>query len=306
MIAQDGARWFARPTDSRWPSLAVSIVVSASLFTAAVASMRSISAWTGMTVRDPEPVMIRLPALTMPRPRALQPTVRRPNEPTQPSRTIPRDPARSADALPVATVPVAPPADSAVAPRALPTVDSAAVGKREDLAKAASAARRFVIEPVAVTHRSPGARLSREDSILSERFTPHVAWDWWGPPTEAERAQVRESQLLAERMALRATSAGNANEVHTMTGEGRGGVGAVGGGKAGVSSSEGRPMLSIPFPLFSRGPSAAQRRRDAQINADNQLRLERLQARVRAIRDSIHADSVHRDSLARRPKPLIE
>ena len=53
MIAQDGARWFARPPDSRWPSLGVSIVVSASLFTAAVASMRSISVWTETGVRDP-------------------------------------------------------------------------------------------------------------------------------------------------------------------------------------------------------------------------------------------------------------
>jgi hypothetical protein len=184
--------------------------------------------------------------------------------------------------------------------------DSGVIPKKEDLAKAASAARRFVIEPVAVTHRSPGAKLSREDSILSERFTPPVVWDWMRPPTAAERAEIRQGQLLAERMAFRATSAGNANEVHTMTGEGRGGVGAVGGGKAGVSSNEGRPMLSLPFPLFSSGPSAAQRRRDAQVNTDNQLRLERLQARLRAIRDSIRADSVHRDSLVRRPKPLIE
>ena len=199
-------------------------------------------------------------------------------------------------------IPIDTPVDSAIAPRVAAVKDTGAL-THDEAAKRASLASRFAMAPAAITHSSRGATISREDSILSERFTPHVGWDWMRPPTAAELAALRSDQRSAERVALRATSGGNARDVHTMTGEGSGAVGAVGGGKTGVSASEGQPMLSIPLPLFSSGPSAAQRRRDAQVNADNQARLHRLEARLRAMRDSIHADSLHRDSLARQIRP---
>jgi hypothetical protein len=81
-----------------------------------------------------------------------------------------------------------------------------------------------------------------------------------------------------------------------MSGQGVGGVGAVGGGGVGGS---------IGLPLFSRGPSAAQRARDAKVDADNRAIMQRLAERARAKRDSIRRDSIRADSarnaVARRP-----
>jgi hypothetical protein len=56
-----------------------------------------------------------------------------------------------------------------------------------------------------------------------------------------------------------------------------------------------RPMMiplgggSVPFHLFSRGPSPEQRKRDSIIDADNLARLARLAERARLKRDSMLA-----------------
>jgi hypothetical protein len=113
------------------------------------------------------------------------------------------------------------------------------------------------------------------------------------PMTERERAELEVSKQQARMTAQRTTTAGNGRDVHVPMGEGVGGVGAVGGG--GVGSS-------ISLPLFSRGPSAAQRKRNDSIFADYQARLARLQERLRAQKDSVRADSLRRDSLARLAK----
>ncbi len=56
--------------------------------------------------------------------------------------------------------------------------------------------------------------------------------------------------------------------------------------------------VSIPLPLFSRGPSKAQRKRDSIVNADYVRRLQRLEAFARARLDSL----CHADSLAGKPE----
>jgi hypothetical protein len=62
-------------------------------------------------------------------------------------------------------------------------------------------------------------------------------------------------------------------------------------------------VVSVGLPLFSSGPSSAQRKKNDSLVADYQRRLRRLQDRylkrdsIRA--DSIRADSVRRDSVAR-------
>lgn len=56
--------------------------------------------------------------------------------------------------------------------------------------------------------------------------------------------------------------------------------------------------VSLPLPIFEPGPSAAQRKRDAIVAADNLARLNRLGDRLRQRRDSIRLDSLRRDSLA--------
>lgn len=113
--------------------------------------------------------------------------------------------------------------------------------------------------------------------------------------TPQERSDLEASKQQALMTARRATTAGNGQDVHVPMGEGKGGVGAVGGPGTG----------SIGLPLFSRGPSAAERRRIDSITADGQARLARLQERARLQRiarlasDSDRADSLRRDSLAR-------
>jgi len=61
--------------------------------------------------------------------------------------------------------------------------------------------------------------------------------------------------------------------------------------------------VSLPFPIFEAGPSAAQRKRDAIIAADNLERLHRMQERLIQKRDSIRLDSLRRDSIALKAKP---
>jgi hypothetical protein len=65
------------------------------------------------------------------------------------------------------------------------------------------------------------------------------------------------------------------------------------------------PIISIPAPLLSPGPSPAERKRNEAIDADYQRRLRRLQDQLALRRDSIKTDSLKRDSLARavRPRP---
>jgi hypothetical protein len=61
--------------------------------------------------------------------------------------------------------------------------------------------------------------------------------------------------------------------------------------------------MSIPVPIFEPGPSAAQRKRDAVVAAENQARLYRLEDRLFQKRDSIRLDSLRRDSIAAKRKP---
>lgn len=56
---------------------------------------------------------------------------------------------------------------------------------------------------------------------------------------------------------------------------------------------------SIDAPFLSPGPSPAQRKRNAVVDSEYQLRLRRLEDRMLLGRDSIRADSLRRDSLAR-------
>jgi hypothetical protein len=113
------------------------------------------------------------------------------------------------------------------------------------------------------------------------------------PMTQRERADLEESRRQAEMVARRTTTAGNGRDIHVPMGEGKDGVGAVGGSGGGGT---------IALPLFSRGPSAAERKRNDSIFADYRARLARLQERARIQQDALRADSLRRDSLARLAK----
>ncbi len=118
----------------------------------------------------------------------------------------------------------------------------------------------------------------------------------WQTMSDDAKNDIAQSALLAAKTAERVATAGNSQDVHVMQGSGKDGVGAAGG------------LASIPFPLFSSGPSRKQRVRDSVIDADVRAGLARLAVRAAAkrdslrliaLRDSLRADSLHADSARR-------
>ena len=119
-------------------------------------------------------------------------------------------------------------------------------------------------------------------------------------PTGRERAELEQSQRLALALRRRDLTAGNSNGLVILQGKGMNGVGAVDPTPAGGLGFG----ASVPFTLFSSGPTREQRRKNEIIDADNQLRQRRLEDRMFLQRDSIRADSVRADSLRRRVIPV--
>jgi hypothetical protein len=106
---------------------------------------------------------------------------------------------------------------------------------------------------------------------------------------DADGRELEASQQQARQLQQRTLTAGNSRDLVVLQGKGKDAVGAVGGPGVGTISA----------PLFSSGPSAAQRKKNEKIDADNRLRLARLQDRLRLQRDSTLVDSVRADSLRR-------
>jgi len=73
--------------------------------------------------------------------------------------------------------------------------------------------------------------------------------------------------------------------------------GAVNGGKTGVTMDSRGVGVSVPFPLFSSGPSPAERKRNEKLHAEYLAFLRGQQERILLKRDSIRADSIRADSL---------
>jgi hypothetical protein len=138
------------------------------------------------------------------------------------------------------------------------------------------------------------------DSIITEKLAlvPELART---TPMSAEAASViGTSQGQAAILAQRSTSAGNWRDLHVPMGSGVGGVGAVNGGKTGVTMDSRGIGVSVPFPLFSSGPSPAERKRNEKLYAEYLAYLRGQQERILLKRDSIRADSLRLDSLAKR------
>jgi hypothetical protein len=128
-------------------------------------------------------------------------------------------------------------------------------------------------------------------------------WAKTHPAKGAELRELRGSQAQAARMQQRATTAGNSRDLVVLMGDGLGGAGAVGGGNA-LSVGPGHVTVSVPFTLFSSGPTAEQRKKNEKIDAEYQLRLRALDDRVLLKRDSLRADSLRRDSLANKKRSV--
>jgi hypothetical protein len=163
------------------------------------------------------------------------------------------------------------------------------------------------IAPAGVTEsgRAPNTPQIR-DSIATVRMADIPLLAKTHAPKGAELAELQQRRGMANRMAQRSTTAGNSGDLHVMTGEGLDGVGAVNGGRTSFSPFGG----SIPFPLFSSGPSRAQRKANEKLDAEYQLRLRRLEDRAALLAenaplDSLRLDSLRRDSLVKRSRRAI-
>jgi hypothetical protein len=306
--ATSGPRWFdRRRPDKSWPSAIVGVGATAMLFATAFVAMRSARRWTARASETLEPpVVVRLtapvPALEKPRttPRRT-PATDQATAPTTVPTTVPPPPIVE----PLATSPGLPPAvarDTAAAgantgpviplgplPRGLGGTAPGGGGGRVPVPSGVTIGSR--------TANTPAYRDSVLRSILPN--IPQLARE--RKPSGKEKAALELSQRVARTVARRATTAGNPN-VHVPMGEGVDGVGAAGGGLSKVhggsaTANDLSAGSSLALPLFSSGPSAAQRRKNAAIDADYRARLGRLEDRIVLRRDSIRLDSLRRDSL---------
>jgi hypothetical protein len=309
MLAANGPQWFdRRRPENSWPSLVVSVGITAGLFVSAFLAMQTVGRWSTRVSEPPEPpVVVRLtpPAPPIERPRTTPPPAVR-QQPIAPATTSPVQPTTLAP-----TTGVAPPlAPTTTAPPALSpardTASGAPIGaaviplgplplNRSDtaLGPPASAAAREA--GVTIGSRVPNTAAYRDSMLKAKLQVPFLGAQY--APKGEILAALRQSQATALRTYQRSTTAGS-REVHVAQGEGMNGEGAVGGG--GVQGGGMHAGSSIGLPLFSSGPSAAQRKKNEAIEADYRDRLHRLENRMLLKRDSIRLDSLRRDSLARR------
>ena len=150
---------------------------------------------------------------------------------------------------------------------------------------------------VTIGSRVPNTAAYRDSMLKGKLQTaPYLASKY--APTGEMLATLKESQRAALGTYRRNTTAGS-SEVRVPQGEGMNGEGAVGGG-AGVQGNGLHAGSGFGLPLFSKGPSAAQRKKNETIDADYRDRLHRLEDRMLLRRDSVRLDSLRRDSLAKR------
>lgn len=305
MHVSNGLKQFGRRApETNGASVVASIIVTLLLFACAFVAMRTVQRSASRTEEVQErPVVVALtsPAPTVPprrataseRTRSAAPSSVAPPTSTPRALPVPRGeptvaPRDTASATPSVIAPVAP------APRAPATIPFGIAPIPSTLADTAMGARGGAPRQGAaasVGDRTPNTARFR-DSISNARMREQARAWMAHEATGREKQEIETSQRLAAKVAERATTAGS-REVHIPQGKGMNGVGAVSGG------------ANIGLPLFSSGPSAAQRRINDSLDAEYQFRLRRLQDRIIARRDSARLDSLRRDSIARRARPPI-
>jgi hypothetical protein len=208
---------------------------------------------------------------------------------------------------PTIAVPVSPPivSDTSRRPRDIgPMVPTTPIIRPHnyglpDTAMAIRGGAAYAPAGVTISSRTKNSAKLR-DSIITEKLAlvPELART---TPMSAEAASAIGTSLgQAAILAQRSTSSGNWRDLHVPMGSGVGGVGAVNGGKAGVTMDSRGIGVSVPFPLFSSGPSPAERKRNEKLHAEYLAYLRGQQERILLKRDSIRADSLRLDSLLKR------
>jgi len=128
---------------------------------------------------------------------------------------------------------------------------------------------------------------ARDSSLAAWAAVAHEA-QRWSTMSDDMKKEIAQSKQEGVKMAQRVGTSGNSADIHVMQGEGKDGVGAVGGAGS---------LGSISLPLFSRGKSREQRMRDSVIDAEIRAGLARSASIIKARRDSVRADSLRADSL---------
>jgi hypothetical protein len=317
MLAAQGLHWLGRqPQGPRWPSFGVAAAVTAALFAVAFVSMRSVAPWSDIE-REPAAAPLVVPLRPPPAtPRKEAPVIPAP----QPAPRIRTD---VAPALPTVTsaprvipptvTPVAPPsvlplpitppvtADTARLRGAAPAIPTSPTLRRNSgLSDTAMTIRGGAsYAPAGVTDASRTKNTAKlRDSIITAKLD---AVSWLTVPMSAEAASsIARSQDQARMLMQRSTSAGMTNGLYVPMGSGVGGVGAVNGGKTGVTMDSRGVGVTLPFPLFSPGPSPEERKQNEKLHAEYLAYLRREQEVILLKRDSVRADSLRLDSLAKK------
>jgi len=280
----------------RWTEIGASGIATAVLFLAALVSMTSVSDRARFrSGLDDGRTQTRVTFFPPPAP--LPPAPRPKETPVQP-RTAPRPtpvPPTAAPVLPA--VPTAPPRTDTASVPTLPTAPPTNVTPPSDRVEfrpsAGGSGLGAPAAPAGLTEKSRAARgastmTSRDSSLAAWAAAAHEA-QRWSTMSDDMKKSIAESKKDGVKLAQRVGTAGNSADIHVMQGEGKDGVGAVGGG--------GGSLGSISLPLFSRGKSREQRMRDSVIDAEIRAGLARSAAIIKARRDSVLADSIRADSL---------
>ena len=294
-MAAHGSRYFDRQqSERRWPSFVFSLGITAVLFASAFGAMRSLP--NLVTARRTRPststIVLQLPAPAEPAPVVTRPRVRpmerRPIERRRDEPAVPdvAPPPASRIAVPIG-VPVPQPSardSGGASPSSVSGASTNVNSTRPGSGKGAP------IAPAGISLDNRAANTAYvRDSIVREKMLGIPDLARIRAPTGREKQELEASQRQAAALRQRSTTAGNSRDLTILQGSGMNGVGAVGG----------PGIVSIPFPLFSSGPSPEQRKKNEKIDADYQMRLRRLEDRMYLKRDSIRADSVRADSLRR-------
>jgi hypothetical protein len=203
----------------------------------------------------------------------------------EPALTPPPAAAGVSIAPPVVAPIVALPGDSASGAARRRITDRLTMRDVPDIPVGAVNTRGAFIDRAAVTSRFEPLTVAERDSVANMKMAA-LAIMLKRPFTKEERAAVAANAEPGK--GLPNTRAGSDGKV----------VPLMNGGVAVGMTADQILGGSFPLPLFSSGPSPAERKRNAAIDSVNRIILFRLHDRARVLRDSLRADS-----LAKRIRP---
>ena len=301
MIRHGPGRFHFHQSERRWPSVIVSVGITALSFALAFGSMRSISGGRFSERSATEAIAtLQFPTPAPPKPRV----VAAPRAAKQSPAEIDRPETSKAPAIVPPSVDIpAPVVSPLTAPVGTPTIGRDGTVNGTNLAtdtasRGSGAPRRSgkgaAMEPAGVSLANRAANTTQvRDSIMRSKMTLIPGLAATRAPTGRELAELEQSQRSSLALRRRTLTGGNSNDLVILQGKGMNGVGAVDASPASGIGFGG----SVPFTLLSSGPTREQRKKNEAIDADHELRQRRLEDRMFLKRDSIRAEAVRADSV---------